>query len=98
MRRLLAGTAFAGLLVMGIAGPASATPTGPVTQPGQHNQSCGTTGPAPGGGNSANSPGSPFADGNSASHYAGQQPQNSKNGQNSQYDVACTQQNHTPNP
>src|SRR5207244_5417194 len=46
---------------------------------------------APGGGNSTNSPGSPFNGGSSASHYAGQQPQNSANGQNSQYDVACFQ-------
>ena len=96
MRRLLVGAAISGLLAFGAAAPAFANPTGPVTQPGNHNQSCGTTGPAPGGGNSANSPGSPFAGGSSASHYAGQQPQNSKNGQNSQYDIACTQQNHTP--
>jgi len=92
MRRLLAGTAVSGLFVLGLTGAAGATPTGPVTHPGQHNQSCGTTGPAPGGGNSAQSPGSPFVDGTSGSKYAGQQPQNSANGQNSQYDVACTQQ------
>lgn len=92
MRRTLAGTAFAGLLVMGMAGPAVADPPGAPTHPGQHSQDCGALGTPPGGGNSANSPGSPFAGGTSASHYAGQQPQNSKNGQNSQYDVACYQQ------
>ena len=94
MRRVFTGAVIAGVVVLGLAGPAVANPTGPVTHPGQHGQSCGSsTAPnAPGGGNSTNSPGSPFNGGSSASHYAGQQPQNSANGQNSQYDVACFQQ------
>jgi hypothetical protein len=92
MRRVVVGVAVAGVSLLGAGSAAWATPTGPVTQPGQHNQDCGQLGTPPGGGNSSSSPGSPFAGGSSASHYAGQQPQNSKNGQNSQYDVACFQQ------
>ena len=92
MRRFLVAAAIGGLLSLGAAAPAFATPTGPVSHPGQHNQDCGALGTPPGGGNSANSPGSPFASGSSANNYAGQQPQNSNNGQNSQYDVACAQQ------
>jgi len=46
----------------------------------------------PGGGKSANSPGSPFHDGVSDGKYAGSQPQNSRNPNSvSQYDVACFQ-------
>ncbi|MFF4364055.1 hypothetical protein [Streptomyces sp. NPDC001604] len=43
-------------------------------------------------GNSATAPGSAFnPDGNAGTHYAGEQPQNSKNAHSvSQYDVACT--------
>ena len=92
MRRLFICAVFASLLVLGLAGPAVANPTGPVTHPGQHGQDCGQLLTAPGGGNSSNSPGSPFNGGTSDSHYAGQQPQNARNGQNSQYDVACFQQ------
>ena len=92
MRRSFIGTVIACVFVVGAGGAAWATPTGPVTHPGQHNQDCSALGTPPGGGNSANSPGSPFAGGNSASNYAGQKPQNSRNGQNSQYDVACAQQ------
>ena len=92
MRRMFTALAFTGVLVLGVAGPAAANPTGPVTHPGQHNQDCGSLGTPPGGGNSSNSPGSPFNDGTAGSHYAGQQMQNSNNGQNSQYDVACFQQ------
>lgn len=42
-------------------------------------------------GNTVNSPGSPFnPDGNSGRHYAGEQPQNSRNSAaTSQYDAAC---------
>jgi hypothetical protein len=92
MKRMFAGAVLTGLFALGLAGSASANPTGPVTQPGQHNQDCGSLGTTPGGGSSSKSPGSPFNDGTSGSHYAGQQPQNSSNGQNSQYDVACFQQ------
>ena len=92
MRRVLISGVVAGLFVLGFAGSAVADPTGPVTKPGQHGQEC-EPGTTPGGGNSSNSPGSPFNDGGtSGSHYAGQQTQNSGNGQNSQYDVACFQQ------
>ena len=42
-------------------------------------------------GNSANAPGSAFnPDGNAGKHYAGEQPQNSRNSaSSSQYDAAC---------
>jgi hypothetical protein len=45
-------------------------------------------------GESANAPGSPFNDdGTAGDHYAGEQPQNSKNVHSvSQYDVACAHQ------
>jgi hypothetical protein len=92
MRRAFVVAAVAALFFVGIGGSAVANPTGPVTHPGQHGQECGDLGTVPGGGNSSNSPGSPFYDGTAGSHYAGQQPQNSANGQNSQYDVACFQQ------
>jgi hypothetical protein len=93
MRRVLLGAVVAGAFVFGLGGVAVADPAGPVTHPGQHGQECGALGTPPGGGNSSVSPGSPFNDGGtSGSHYAGQQPQNSGNGQNSQYDVACFQQ------
>ena len=92
MRRPLIGVAFAGLLFLGFGGTAVADPTGPVTHPGQHNQECDELGTTPGGGNSGASPGSPFQDGTAGTKYAGAQTQNSGNGQNSQYDVACFQQ------
>jgi hypothetical protein len=92
MRRAVAAAVISGLIVIGTAGSALANPTGPVTQPGQHGQDCGALGTVPGGGNSSKSPGSPFYGGNAGSNYAGQKPQNSRNGQNSQYDVACFQQ------
>ena len=59
---------------------------------GQPMQSCETTGSPPG--NSANAPGSAFADsGKAGSKYAGEQPQNSRNTASvSQYDVACANQ------
>jgi hypothetical protein len=57
---------------------------------GQPNQSCEDQPLRPG--NSSSAPGSAFnPDGVAGSHYAGEQPQNSKNGQASQYDVACYQ-------
>jgi len=63
----------------------------PGTQ-GQPNQSCQAQPNTPGGGNSANSPGSPFAGGVADGKYAGAQSQNSKNPTSvSQYDVACFQ-------
>ena len=76
----------ASLVVLGGAFAAS-----PGTQ-GQPNQSCQQQSSTPGGGNSANSPGSPFTGGVADGKYAGTQPQNSKNPNSvSQYDVACFQ-------
>jgi hypothetical protein len=59
---------------------------------GQPNQSCQKTGTTPGQAGSA--PGSAFnPSGTAGTHYAGQQPQNSKNPKSvSQYDVACSKQ------
>ena len=58
---------------------------------GQPNQSCETAGVTPG--HSATAPGSAFNEnGVAGTHYAGEQPQNSKNPHSvSQYDVACFQ-------
>jgi hypothetical protein len=91
MRRVLVSVVVAGSFLFASGGVAVANPTGPVTHPGQHNQDC-SVGIPPGGGNSGVSPGSPFNGGTSGNNYAGQKPQNSANGQNSQYDIACTQQ------
>ncbi|MEZ2330781.1 adenylate cyclase [Mesorhizobium sp. RCC_202] len=64
---------------------------------GQPNQTIGTseTGSATPG-HAASAPGSAFnPDGNAGTHYAGEQPQNSKNPKSvSQYDVAGFQQSH----
>jgi hypothetical protein len=66
-------------------------PTGPAT--GRPTQSCGSANAPNTPGNAANAPGSAFnPTGQAGSVYAGQQPQNSKNGQAAQYDVACFQQ------
>jgi hypothetical protein len=67
----------------------------PAGQTGQPNQDCEELGTTPG--NSADAPGggSPFAGAGSTagSHYAGEQPQNSRNTASvSQYDVACANQ------
>jgi len=89
MRRLLILLAVlcASLAVLG--GVAFAASPG--TQ-GQPNQSCQAQPNTPGGGNSANSPGSPFTGGVADGKYAGTQPQNSNNPNSvSQYDVACFQ-------
>jgi len=76
-------------LMVGLTGVALAADPG--TQ-GQPNQSCEAQPGTPGGGNSANSPGSPFYGGVSDGKYAGSQPQNSTNPNSvSQYDVACFQ-------
>ena len=57
---------------------------------GPPNQSCEDQPLRPG--NSSSAPGSAFnPDGVAGTHYAGEQPQNSNNGQASQYDVACYQ-------
>lgn len=59
---------------------------------GQPNCSCESTPSTPG--NAAQAPGSAFnPNGNAGTHYAGTQPQNSKNPKSvAQYDVACFQQ------
>jgi hypothetical protein len=88
---LVAG-AFAASLV---AGPAWATdPHGLGNPTGQPSQSCGSATAPNTPGNAASAPGSAFnPDGNAGTHYAGQQPQNSKNPKSvAQYDVACFQQ------
>ena len=66
---------------------------------GQPNQTIGT--PQTGSvtpGNASNAPGSAFnPNGNAGTHYAGNQPQNSKNPKSvAQYDVAGFQQSHKP--
>ena len=68
---------------------------GPTHTTGQPNQSCEDLGTTPG--NSADAPGggSPFSgeDSTAGTHYAGSQPQNSRNTASvSQYDVACANQ------
>jgi hypothetical protein len=89
VRKLLALTAVVSALFISMIGVALAA--SPSTQ-GQPNQSCEAQPSTPGGGNSANSPGSPFHDGVSDGKYAGSQPQNSNNPNSvSQYDVACFQ-------
>ena len=61
---------------------------------GQPNQSCGSASAPETPGNAADAPGSAFnPDGNAGTHYAGQQPQNSKNPKSvAQYDAACSHQ------
>ncbi|MGW9025461.1 hypothetical protein ACWGQ5_14755 [Streptomyces sp. NPDC055722] len=89
------------LAAIGGAASAARNPSGT----GQPSQECGEEGVAdmrPG--QSTSAPGSPFNEGGVAgTHYAGEQPQNSKNPHSvSQYDVACFQVTHnhptaTPN-
>jgi hypothetical protein len=66
-------------------------PTHPTGQPGQ---TCGTPGALETPGHAASAPGSAFnPDGNAGTHYAGQQPQNSRNVASvAQYDAACSHQ------
>jgi hypothetical protein len=89
LRRFLIVSAVLGALLIGTTTVAFAASPG--TQ-GQPNQSCQAQPSTPGGGNSANSPGSPFTGGVADGKYAGTQPQNSNNPNSvSQYDVACFQ-------
>ena len=87
LRKLLVATAIVAVLSLGLVAIAFAA--NPGTQ-GPPSQSCGSsTAPnTPGGGNSANSPGSPFQGGVADSKY---------NVAKSQYDVACLQ-NSQPHP
>ena len=66
----------------------------PEGQTGQPFLECGEDGPAPGGAGAAPGGGSAFVEGgNAGSHYAGEQPQNSRNTASvSQYDTACANQ------
>lgn len=63
---------------------------------GQPNQTCGSATAPMTPGNAASAPGSAFnPSGNAGTHYAGEQPQNSRNpAAVSQYDVACSHQPH----
>ena len=81
---------------MGHAAPAAPAPTtlrGP-SHTGQPNQSCGSATAPMTPGRAAQAPGSAFnPSGNAGTHYAGEQPQNSRNTASvSQYDVACAHQ------
>jgi hypothetical protein len=88
MARILITTTTALSLLLGLVVPAMAA--GNPQRTGQPNQSCEDQTSRPG--QAINAPGSAFnPNGTAGSHYAGEQPQNSKNGQASQYDVACTQ-------
>jgi hypothetical protein len=93
-RRLAAcasGALIATTVIAGSAAPALAA--GNPAGTGQPSQECGEEDSGLTPGHSANAPGSPFnEDGVSGRHYAGEQPQNSKNSHSvSQYDVACFQ-------
>jgi hypothetical protein len=81
LRKLLASAAVVAVVLLGSVSVASAD--NPGTQ-GPPSQSCGsaTAQNTPGGGNSANSPGSPFTGGTADGKY---------NVAKSQYDVACFQ-------
>jgi len=100
MKQFIAPTALS--LLLASTGPAHAvnvhTVTGTTGQPSQTIGSTETGSATPG--NAANAPGSAFnPNGNAGTHYAGTQPQNSKNPKSvAQYDVAGFQQSHKPNP
>lgn len=98
MRHLLPSIILGGGLLVASAGTALATNVHLFTgTTGQPSQTIGTpeTGSATPG-HSASAPGSAFnPDGNAGTHYAGEQPQNSRNPKSvSQYDVAGFQQSH----
>lgn len=91
MKRLIAtGSAIVALMLI-IAGSAFATDPHSGGATGQPSQSCQAEPSTPG--HAASAPGSAFnPDGNAGTHYAGTQPQNSKNPKSvAQYDVACFQ-------
>jgi hypothetical protein len=89
IRQGIVGVALGLSLTVGVAGAvlAAANPNGQ----GQPSQECDDFAVRPGHADAA--PGSAFnEDGNAGTHYAGEQPQNSKNPHSvSQYDVACFQ-------
>ncbi len=91
LRKLVLAVTLSGAIILGGASAAFADSTGNTGQP---NQSCQAQPSTPG--NAATAPGSAFnTNGVAGSHYAGTQPQNSKNPTSvSQYDVACFQVSH----
>jgi hypothetical protein len=98
MKTLVQGIAIGVLILGASAASASAQSVfGNVGVPkalGQPNKSCGSATAPQTPGHAASAPGSPFnPSGNAGTHYAGQQPQNSKNpAAVAQYDVACFNQ------
>jgi hypothetical protein len=91
MRKFLATLAILGALLLSVAGIAFAADPHSGDSTGPPSQSCGssTAQNTPGGGNSTNSPGSPFQGGVADSHY---------NVAKSQYDVACFQNSQPGHP
>ena len=91
LRKLVLAVTLSSAIILGGASAAVADSTGNTGQP---NQSCQAQPSTPG--NAATAPGSAFnSNGVAGSHYAGTQPQNSKNPTSvSQYDVACFQVSH----
>ena len=91
MKRLIATGSAIVVLALAIAGAAVATDPHSGGATGQPSQSCQAEPSTPG--HAAGAPGSAFnPDGNAGTHYAGTQPQNSKNPNSvAQYDVACFQ-------
>ena len=91
LRKLVLAVTLSSAIILGGASAAVADSTGNTGQP---NQSCQAQPSTPG--NAATAPGSAFnTNGMAGSHYAGTQPQNSKNPTSvSQYDVACFQVSH----
>jgi hypothetical protein len=89
LRKLTMGL-FAGAAIA-VAGTTATFAAGNPSGTGQPNQSCQAQPSSPG--NAANTTGAAFnPTGTAATHYAGSQPQNSKNPNSvSQYDVACYQ-------
>ncbi len=91
LRKFVLGITLSSAITLG---GASAALAGHPSGTGQPNQSCQSQPSTPG--NAATAPGSAFnTSGVAGSHYAGTQPQNSKNSTSvSQYDVACFQVSH----
>ena len=97
--RIAAGATFGTLLIVATAAPALAASNPSPSGTGQPSQSCLSATAPNTPGMTASSPGAPFNEpsdtssgGVAGQHYAGQQPQNSKNTKSvSQYDVACYQ-------
>jgi len=89
IRKAIVGVALGLALAIGVAGAAVGAPNPSGT--GQPNQECEDFALRPG--HASTAPGSAFnPDGNAGTHYAGEQPQNSKNPNSvSQYDTACFQ-------